>query len=179
MINIMISKYSHKGLNWVDLKSPSEEEISHIIEQLSIPSHIEGKIKENKKPARPSGAGGEDIINIDEDFIFISLRGELIFIVNDKFILTIHSHPIQAFDNFSKEMELDIIVEEQSKIKNNKLLFAYLLKNLHLEKELKSITDNFNIRNLEEKIIKKDKKLKLFRFLSMIFLLIIIILLCL
>lgn len=170
MINLMISKYSHKGLNWVDLKSPSEEEILHVIDQLSIPSHIESKIRENKQ---------KDIINIDEDFIFVSIKNEFIFIVNDEFILTIHSHPMQAFDNFSKEMELDIMDEDQSKIKNNKLLFAYLLKNLYSETKLKSITDSFNIRNLEEQILKKDKRLKLFRFLSMIFLVVIIILLCL
>jgi len=166
----MISKYNHKELNWIDLKSPSKEEVDHIIDQLSIPSHIESKIKEKHT---------EDIIDTEDDFIFISLKGELSFVVNNKFILTIHSKPIQAFDNFSKEMELDMIIEEKSKIKDNKLLFAYLLKNLYLNTQAELAINNFKIKSLEEKIIQNNKKLKLFTFLSILFLITTIIFICL
>jgi Mg2+ and Co2+ transporter CorA len=166
----MISKYSHKELNWVDLESPSKEETSHIVEQLSIPSYIVEKINKKTK---------EDIIDIDDSFIFASISNELIFVVNDNYILTIHSKPIQAFDKFGKEMELDIIVEENSKINNNKLLFAYLLKNLYLDLQNQSIINNTQIRDLEKQIIIKSKKLKLFIFLSIILLVATIIFICL
>lgn len=166
----MISKYSHKGLNWIDLKSPSKDEIAHIVDQLSIPKDIEDKIEGNKD---------EDIVEINDDLIFVSIRNGLSFVVSDNFILSIHSKPMQAFDNFSKEMELDIIIEEQSKIKNNKLLFAYLLKNIYLDVELKSITNGARIKSLERQIIEKNKKLKLLRLLSIILLVATIIFICL
>jgi hypothetical protein len=133
----------------------------HIIEKLSIPLYIQEKIKLEEK---------EDIVYMDDDFLFINIISKIIFIVCNSYILTIHDYPIPAFDKFGKEMELDIIVEDQSKIKNNKLLFAYLLKNLYLEKELKSITDNSNIKNLKGEVLKKNKKLKLFVFMSILFL---------
>ena len=40
----MISKYSHKKLNWVDIESPKEEELLHVIEQYSVLSVIKEKI---------------------------------------------------------------------------------------------------------------------------------------
>lgn len=166
----MISKYSHKELTWIDLESPNNEEISHIIELLSVPVYIAEKINNNTK---------EDILDIDERFIFTSMKGELIFVVNDDYILTIHSKSISAFRKFGKEMELDIIVEEKSKIKNNKLLFAYLIKNLHLSSQDELFLNNIQIKKLKKELMVKNKKLKLFIILSIILLVTIIISLCL
>lgn len=173
----MISKYSHKGLTWIDLKSPSEEEISHVIEQHSIPAHIQEEIQINTK---------EDKINIENDFIFARLNishhnktSKIIFIVNDDFVLTIHDNPIISFDKFGKEMELDIIVEEKSKIKTNKLLFAYLLKNLYLNSETQLIASNEKIENLEKKLLQKNKKLKLLMLLFILYFIVIMLIVCL
>jgi hypothetical protein len=166
----MISKYSHKGLNWIDLESPSNEEIAHTIELLSIPIYIVEKINNNIK---------ENILDIDENFIFASIKRELLFIINDNYIITIHTKPIHAFDKFSKEIELDIIVEETSKIINNKLLFAYLLKNLYLNSQDQLLENDIKISNLQNKIIKKSKKLKVLSILSIILLVTLIIFICL
>ena len=162
----MISKYSHKGLNWVDLESPSESEISHVIEQFSIPPHIQEYIK--TKPQN-------DVIELGYDFTFVSLnvpradgeKKDITVIANDNFVVTIHNYPIEAFVQFSKEMEFDIIREETSKIHNNKLLLAYLLKNLHLSKELRLISKDAQIYTLEKKIERDRKRLKRFMFLTM------------
>lgn len=177
----MISKYSHKGLTWVDLESPSEEEISHIIELHSIPRYIEDEIKINRN---------EDKISIDDDFIFaflgiphaLSIEGKnnkVIFVVKNDLVLTIHDNPIHAFDKFGKEMELDIIVEEKSKIKNNNLLFAHILKNLYLNSEIQSVLSELKVKNLENIILQKNKRLKLFTILSILFLVTTIIFICL
>jgi hypothetical protein len=164
----MISKYSHKSLVWTDLESPKEEEISHIIEEYSIPKSIEEEIKNEFK---------DDIINIDYDFIFIHLEN-IIFIVNDNFVLTIHPKPIPAFFKFSKELELDIATDEKLKINTHKLLFAYLLKSLYknqnkdLPKNLP--VDNQELQNLKIQLIQKNKKLKLLTSLLIIFFTIIV-----
>lgn len=163
----MISKYSHKGLNWVDLESPSESEISHIFEQFSISPQIQEYIKTAFK---------NDVIEMDYDLFFISIntpglnneKNNITLIAHDNFVITIHNYHIEAFREFSKEMELDIIREETSKIHNNKLLLAYLLKNLHLSKEVKLANKDAEIYVLEN-IIKRDRKrLKRFMFLTMI-----------
>jgi Mg2+ and Co2+ transporter CorA len=174
----MISKYNHGELVWIDLESPSEEEINHIMEQYSIPTYIEDKIKITRK---------EDEIDIGDNFIFVKLHiphksnqnKSVIFVVSDNLVLTIHYNPIQAFNKFGKEMELDIILDEKSKIKNNKLLFAYLLKNLYLNLETQKLENGITIEKLQKHILGKDKRLKLFIFLSILLLVTTIIFICL
>lgn len=166
----MISKYSHKGLSWIDLESGSEEELAHAIEQLYVPSYIQEKIKRGLQ---------QNVIHMDDDFIVANISDKLTFVVCDKYVLSIHDEPIHAIDKFGKEMELDIIVEDKSQIKNNKLLFAHLLKNLYLGGEKQMVTSKLEIESLKRDLLKNSKKLKLFTILSIIFLVTTIIFICL
>lgn len=177
----MISKYNHKELIWIDLESPSEEEIFHIIEQYSIPLYIKEEIMLETH---------EDRINLDNDFIFASLYfpqaegsenrdNKLIFVVSNSFILTIHNEPMQALNIFSKEMELDIITEEKLKISNNKLLFAYLLKSLYINSQKQLVMNYIQIKSLKKQLLKKSKKAKLLTWLFIISLIAIIFIVCL
>jgi len=177
----MISKYNHKELIWIDLESPSEEEIFHIIEQYSIPLYIKEEIMLKTH---------EDRINLDNDFIFASLYfpqaegsenrdNKLIFVVSNSFILTIHNEPMQALNIFSKEMELDIITEEKLKISNNKLLFAYLLKSLYINSQKQLVMNYIQIKSLKKQLLKKSKKAKLLTWLFIISLIAIIFIVCL
>lgn len=177
----MISKYNHKELTWIDLNSPSEEEIFHIIDEYSIPEYIKKEIMQKST---------DDKINLDNDYIFASLyfssmsldksiSNMLIFVVSDNYILTIHNEPIQALNIFSKEMELDIITDERNKVSNNKLLFAYLLKSLYVNSQKQLALYDTVIKDLREQLGKKGKKLKLFTWLFIISVIAIILILCL
>ena len=100
----MISKYNHKELNWVDLESPTEEEILHIVEQYPLPQVIKDKLILKKK---------EDEIDINYDFIYISINNEITLFVNDNFVISIHSGQTKAMDQLSKELELDMVENEK------------------------------------------------------------------
>jgi Mg2+ and Co2+ transporter CorA len=166
----MISKYSHKGLTWVDLESGSKEELEHAVELLSIPSYIQEKLQINNDV---------DVVHMDDDFMLVNIGNDVIFVVSNSYVLSIHKYPILALDKFGKELELDIVVEEKSKIKNHKLLFAHLLKNLYTESELQIVMGKIENENLKQQIVEKTKKLKLFTILSIIFLVTTIIFICL
>jgi Mg2+ and Co2+ transporter CorA len=158
----MISKYKHKGLNWVDLESPTEEEVIYILDEYNIPPQIKELIilspKENK-------------IWLNDGFIFAHLNltpvllkddrnNRLIFISNDNFIIIIHDEPIEALGEFSKEIELDTITEEKFATNNNKLLFANLLKSLYVNSHKQLIEKDAKIYHLEKLIIHDTKKFK-------------------
>ena len=175
----MISKYNHKELTWIDLESPSEEEIFHIIDEYSIPLYIKEEIILKTT---------EDRINLDNEYIFASLyftqvledekiENNLIFVVSNSYILTIHSKPMQTFDIFSKEMELDIITDENNKVNNNKLLFAYLLKSLYVNSQKQLSLNSIQIEKLIIQLRKKAKQIKLYKTLFIISIIVIIILL--
>jgi|GEM_PF-2672574 len=153
----MISKYNHKELNWVDLESPKEEEINHIIEGYPIPSFIKEKIN-NKE--------NENIFDINDDFIYLSIKGKIVFFVNDKIILSIHEKPLQMITSFSQKMELDIIGDK--KIYTNKLLFIHLLENLFIYDDLEIKEKEEKIKTLKNQILKSNKKIKKLKFFIII-----------
>lgn len=169
----MISKYNHKELNWIDLESPTEAELEHIIEKNPLLANLQ---KEIENPSE------EDIIKYDDDFLFATLNlptNRIIVIFNDSTILTIHEHPIKAFTNLGNEIELCIAKGESLRIYNNNLLFVYLLKNFYLENKSELVKSLLQIKKMNMKIKKTKKSLKLFIFISILFLVTTIIFICL
>ena len=48
----MISKYNNKGVTWIDLEDPSEEEFHYIIDLYSIPRVIEEEMRTRNKDVK-------------------------------------------------------------------------------------------------------------------------------
>lgn len=145
----MISKYNHKDLNWIDLESPSKEEIEHIIEEYSVPQKIKELLYSKDK---------SDKFEISYDFIYASIEDKITFIACDKFIISIHEKSMPAFTASSKELEIDMVSIE--KINNNKILFAHLLKNLFKNREVELSHTYKQIEKYRNQILEKKKQLK-------------------
>ena len=147
----MISKYNYKSLNWIDLESPRKDEIEHVIDLYSIPESIKNKL---------FARGKEDTIDLEYDYIYATVANKITFVVSDNFVLTIHNEKIQGLNKFSKEMESDILIEEKSKIVDNRLLFAYLLKNLYADSDRLLLQSEIRIQNLKQQSQKNYNKIK-------------------
>jgi len=145
----MISKYNHKELNWIDLESPTKEEIEHIIEEYTVPLNIKELLYSKEK---------DDKFEIVYDFIYASIENKITFIVCDKFIISIHQDPMPAFTTSSKELEIDMVSIE--KINSNRILFAHLLKNLFKNREVELSYTYKQIEKFRKQILEKNKQLK-------------------
>lgn len=173
----MISKYNHKGLIWVDIESPQIEEILYALEEYPIPLFLKEEILSKKNESK---------IILDFEYIFArvdlsninlnqNINDKIIFLVSDNFVLLIHSKPLKALSQFIKEIEFDILATEDNlNIKNSRLLFGHLLKNLYINSQEEIFEKIYQLEILKNKIIKQNKKLKLFLILNIIFILIII-----
>lgn len=166
----MISKYNHKKLTWIDLEAPKEAELAHVIDLYSMPDFIKDSLES-------SHLG--DTVKANDDYIFVAfnlpqysieknieINNQIVIIVNNEFIITIHEMPLPALNIFSKEMELDII--QESRINNNQLLFMYLLKSLFVNSEQQIVKNEIIINHLQNLVSTKNKKLKLFKKLLVI-----------
>jgi len=120
----MISKYSHKTLNWIDLETPKNEEIEHVVDLYSIPENIKNKLISRQN---------DDILEIEYDHTYASIGNSVTILGTDNYVVSLHEDKIAGLDKFGKELELDIVTGE--KINSNRLLFAYLLKNLFVGQE--------------------------------------------
>jgi len=145
----MISKYSHKELNWIDLESPTEEEIEYIIGEYPIPLEIKNRLYDKEK---------EDKFELNYDFIYASIENKITFVVSDRFVLSIHQDKMPAFTTFSKELELDMVSIE--KINSNKVLFAHLLKNLFKNRETELTHTHKQIEKFRNQILERNIKIK-------------------
>ena len=167
----MISKYNHKGINWIDLENPNEDEFSHILEQEYIPDIV--KLEFNYKKE-------EDKVIIKDDYIFVCIAGKFTIFSNDNIVISMHNNKVKGLESFSQEIEMNIMEKnEDLKINNNKLLFANLLKNLFIDSQNQLRINEDKIRFLKDKLTLKKKKIKRMKFLIAILIIITIVFICL
>lgn len=158
----MVSKYSHNSLLWIDLESPKKEELVYVIEEYSIPLEIEQEIRFKNIEYKTKLYSGFIFVSLDFPYISNSENkissNKIIFIINNNFIITIHSEPIEALKEFLKNLEMDTTLPEELKIKNNGLLFFYLIKNLYIDLKEKLIIEKANLKEISDKVIENKQK---------------------
>lgn len=152
----MISKYTYKGLTWVDLESPTEEELVHIMEEYSIPvlvgEEMHTKSFQSKIDLYPS------FIYLILHFPRLSHKGnksseqEIDFIVGNKFIITTHYEFIDSLHEFSKTFEVDAILEKRMDVDHAGFLFFHLIKTLYTHSRFQLNDINLVLKETEKKI---------------------------
>lgn len=158
----MISKYNYKGLTWVDLESPTQDEIIHIIEEYSIPVMVGGQLH-SKTP--------QSKIDLYPNFIYLILHfprlghkkdkgheQEIDFIVGNKFIITVHYEPIESLREFSKNFEIEAAMEKKMDIDHAGFLFYHLVKSLYTNSRNQLSDINILLRDTEKKIFEGKEK---------------------
>ena len=152
----MISKYTYKGLTWVDLESPTEEELVHVMEEFSIPVLVGEEMHTRSFQSK---------IDLYPTFIYLILHfpqmshkdgkgteQEIDFIVGNKFIITTHYEFIDSLHEVSKTFEVDAILEKRMDIDHAGFLFFHLIKTLYVHSRYQLNDVNLLLRDIEKKI---------------------------
>lgn len=153
----MISKYTYKGLTWIDLESPTEDEIVHIMEEYSIPVLVGEEMHSKSFQSK---------IDLYPNFIYLILHfpqishdnkndgseQEIDFIVGNKFIITTHYEFIDSLHEFSKTFEVDAILEKKMDIDHAGFLFFHLIKTLYIHSRYQLNDINLLLKDTEKKI---------------------------
>lgn len=152
----MISKYTYKGLTWIDLESPTEEELLHVMEEYSIPVLVSEELHNRSPQSR---------IDLFPNFIYLimhfprvshhrnkGVEQEIDFIVGNKFIITTHYEFIEPLHEFSKTFEVDAILEKRMDIDHAGFLFYHLIKTLYAHSRYELNDMNSLLRETEKNI---------------------------
>lgn len=152
----MISKYTYKGLTWVDLESPTEEELVHIMEEYSIPVLVGEEMHTKSFQSK---------IDLYPTFIYLILHfpqvshknkksseQEIDFVVGNKFIITTHYEFIDSLHEFSKTFEVDAILEKRMDVDHAGFLFFHLIKTLYIHSRYQLNDINLVLKDTEKKI---------------------------
>ncbi len=158
----MISKYTYKGLVWVDLESPTENELLHIMEEYSIPILVTEELHNRSPQSR---------VDLFPNFIYLILHfprishsgdkgveQEIDFIVGNKFIITTHYEFIESVHEFSKTFEVDAILEKRIDVDHAGFLFYHLIKTLYIHSRYELNELNILLQDTERKIFEGKER---------------------
>lgn len=159
----MITRYQHKNITWIDLESPTPEEVREIMQEYNIhPVVAEELLHPTLKPR---------VEFYENNFIYLILHfpafkhthgtqknQEVDFIIGHKFIITTRYDTIDPLHKFSKVFEVDSILDKSGIGNHAGYIFYFMLKKLYgaLEHELEYITDA--LQEIEERIFEGREK---------------------
>lgn len=146
----MISRYKYKDLVWLDVLSPTPEEVRVLMDEFGIHPLV---AEELLVPTLRSK------VDLYQDFIYLILHfptishkhdggrdQEIDFIIGNKFIITAHYDFVDQLHEFSKEFEVNSILEKSNIGDHSGFILFYILKDLYkmLDGELEHISHDFN-----------------------------------
>ncbi len=158
----MISKYSFNNITWVDLQSPTPEEVSHLVEEFSLPKLMaEEFISETVRSK----------VDLYKDLIFLVLHfpvnrhlknfkteQEIDFVIGKNFLITIHYELINPLHEFSKKFEMDALLDKHNVGNHAGHLFYSVIKELYKNVITELDTINPDLKKIEHNIFEGREK---------------------
>jgi magnesium transporter len=131
----MISKYTYKGLIWIDLESPTSDELAHVMEEYAIPESVEKEVAQVSDYSK---------VELYPKCIYLILHfpqkshkkdanqeQEIDFIVGEKFMITVHYEFSHSLSEFSKKFEDGKTFEQKTDLDHIGILVYNLIKTLY------------------------------------------------
>ncbi len=160
---VMINRFQHQGIHWVDLESPTPDEVDEIAQEFELgnllPQDLLGPSLRARADAYPRftyavlhfpatrHTGGENRTQ------------EVDFVIGEKFIITSHYDIVPAVYDFTRSFEADVLLKHASnpKYKSGHVLLE-LTERLYqsVENELESLEDS--ISAVEREIFEGHEK---------------------
>ena len=155
----MISRYSYRGLTWVDLESPTREEILHIMEEFSLPEQYGDEMFSSTFRSK---------VDLQDDLVYLILHfpaghgqtgendQEVDFVIGKQFIVTVHYELIDSLHQFAKTFETKAL--RDSKDVHAGMIFMEMIKGFyrHSLHDLENQTKH--IRDIENRIFAGEEE---------------------
>lgn len=151
----MISRYRYRDIVWVDMESPTHEEVRAIMDEFDIHPVVADELLSSS--LRPK-------VDHHENFIYLILHfpvlrhthkgrtQEVDFVIGKKFLITVHYELLDPLHKFSKVFEVNSILDKSEIGEHAGFLFFYMIRKLYgsLMHELSVVGEN--LRRIEEHI---------------------------
>jgi len=151
----MISRYKYHELTWIDVESPTHEDIRLIMEEFDIHPIVADELL---------GPSLRPKVDTYENFIYLILHfpairhshknkeQEVDFIIGKKFLITVRYELLDPLHKFSKVFEVNSILEKNDIGEHAGFLFFYMIRKIYasLGHELTVMADS--LREIEDKI---------------------------
>ncbi len=169
----MITTHNQRGLVWLDLNAPTENEIGDIVRKHNLNPLVGEELRSYSSSSK---------INIYKDYTMVSLRQpirlktdegyniadrEIDFVIGKNFIITSHAETIEQLDYFAKIFDTNSLLDKDKAIEHPSHIFYYIAKRIYggMFQDLENIKDT--LRDAESRIFSGEEK-KMVKALSLI-----------
>jgi magnesium transporter len=152
----MISKYTYNKLTWIDLESPSPDEVESVASEYGLSALAASELL--TPTFRPKVDQHDNFIYMVLHFPFVE-RGskkkyeqEVDFIVGKHFVITAHYESIDALNEFSKLFEINSVLDRSKIGSHGGHLFFYIIREMYHHAHVELDTINDSLHDIERKI---------------------------
>lgn len=158
----MISKYNFKNITWIDLQSPTPEEVAHLVEEFSLPTLMADEFISETVRSK---------VDLYKDLIFLVLHfpvsrhqknfkteQEIDFVVGKNLLITIHYELVNPLHEFSKKFEMDALLDKNNVGNHAGHLFYSIIKELYKNVVTELDTVNPDLKRIEHNIFAGKEK---------------------
>lgn len=161
----MISIYKNKGITWIDLESPTIDEVKKLMPKYNIPPIVADEL------LRPTTRSKIEIYNniiyailhfpVYDTTRKISSAHEIDFVVGKNYIITAHSMPIAPLHEIARTFEAGLLMGDKKFGKGSGQILSIIIKSLydftlrqldHIYKKTSVIKDNMFIGKEKEMV---------------------------
>lgn len=141
-------RHNYKNLRWIDVESPTKEEVLHLREEFNIPQPVSDELLSSTIRSK---------VDLHEGLIYLVLHfpkmaahkteqadQEIDFILGKDFLLTIHYEKSKPLSDFAKVLEMNTLASKRKSHDDHAgFLFFEVMKLLyrHSHEELESVND--------------------------------------
>ena len=170
----MIARYKYRDLEWIDIESPTHEEVRKIMEEFDIHPVVADELL--APSLRPRVDHYEHFIYLILHFPAIrhthkSKAQEVDFIIGKKFLITVRYELLDPLHKFSKVFEVNSILDKSEIGEHAGYLFFYMMRKIYaslghelamissLLKEVEDHVFNGEEREMVEKLSQVNREL--------------------
>ena len=160
----MTTTHTAKGIVWIDLQSPSDEDISSLVNRYSLHPLVGEELRNTPSLSK---------ISFHKEYILVVLTfpvrakqngsyaivdREVDFVIGKNFLITAHADAIEQLEYFAKIFETNTILNKDSKIENTGHLFYFMVMRLYagMFEDLENIRDT--LMNAEDSIFQDEER---------------------
>ncbi|TSC85904.1 MAG: Mg/Co transporter [Parcubacteria group bacterium Gr01-1014_8] len=151
----MLSRHEHSSLVWIDLESPTREEVRAVMDEFGLAHLIAEELL--LPTAKPRVEFYNDYIYAILHFPALrhthrTIEQEIDFVIGKSFIITTHYDTIDPLHTFSKLFEVNSILDKSVMGDHAGFLFYYMLKRLYKAVEHEIDFVRSDLSHIEENI---------------------------
>lgn len=146
----MLKQFKYKDVTWIDLESPTQEELAKIGKTYKLHPLVLGELASESEHSK---------LDVYNDYIYLLLhfpgrkaRQEIDFIIGQNFIITTHYELVNSLNDFAKIFETDFSLKRSHDKIHAGYIFYYIIKEIYSNLETGLSLINKRLRNAEEQV---------------------------